>query len=133
VNPRLAELGDAELLEKTGILGPTVGAPEEQAFLGHLLRALSAGAVPVSLSEEFRGTPFEELAAELERDVAHVSTGGDEALKQEFLDGWHKMVEAVQEAERKLLEPRVIAGQATPEERERYRSLQGKSPARLAS
>jgi hypothetical protein len=43
------------------------------------------------------------------------------------------MVEAVQEAERKLLEPRVIAGQATPEERERYRSLQGKSPARLAS
>jgi hypothetical protein len=27
----------------------------------------------------------------------------------------------------------VIAGQATPEERERYRSLQGKSPARLAS
>jgi DNA primase len=133
VNPQLAELGDAELLEKTGILGPTVGAPEEQAFLGHLLRALSAGAVPVSLSEEFRGTPFEELAAELERDVAHVSTGADETLKQEFLDGWHKMVEAVQEAERKLLEPRVIAGQATPEERERYRSLQGKSPARLAS
>ena len=42
-------------------------------------------------------------------------------------------VEAVQDAERRLLEPRVITGQATPEERERYRSLAGKSPARLAS
>jgi DNA primase len=133
LRPQLAELADAELLEKTGMLGPTVGGPEEQAFLSHLLRSMSGGTSPVSLTEEFRGTAFEGLAAELERDVADASTGSDAALKQEFLDGWHKMVEAVQEAERKLLEPRVIAGQATPEERERYRSLQGKSPARLAS
>jgi DNA primase len=133
LRPQLAQLADAELLETPGVLGPTVGGPEEQAFLGLLLKSMAGGAAPVSLTEEFRGTAFQSLAAELERDVADAGTGGEEALRQEFLDGWHKMVEAVQEAERKLLEPRVIAGQATPEERERYRSLTGKSPARLAS
>jgi DNA primase len=133
LRPQLAELADAELLDQPGPLGPMVGAPEERAFLSHLLRSMAGGTAPISLSEEFRGTPFDGLAADLEREVADASTGGDEALRQEFLDGWHKMVEAVQEAERKLLEPKVAAGQATPEERERYRSLQGKSPARLAS
>jgi DNA primase len=133
LRPQLAELADAELLDKAGVLGPMVGAPEERTFLSHLLRSMAGGRAPVSLSEEFRGSAFEDLAAELEREVADASTGGDEALRQEFLDGWHKMVEAVQDAERRLLEPRVITGQATPEERERYRSLAGKSPARLAS
>jgi DNA primase len=133
LRPQLAQLADAGLLDAPAVLGATVGSQEERDFLGHLLRAMVQGTAPVSLSEEFRDTPFAKLAAELERDVAEVSSGGEEALRQEFLDGWHKMVEAVQEAERRMLEPRVIAGQATPEERERYRSLQGKSAARLAS
>jgi DNA primase len=133
LRPQLAELADLELLEAPAVLASTVGSAEEREFLAHLLRAMAQGSAPVSLSEEFRGTPFESVAAELERDVAETTTGGEEALRQEFLDGWHKMVDAVQEAERRTLEPRVIAGQATPEERERYRSLQGKSAARLAS
>ncbi len=133
LRPQLAQVAEAELLERGGTLGPTVGSPEEQVFLAHLLRAMAGGGGLASLSEEFRGTPFERLAADLERDVTDADAGSEEALRQEFLDGWHKMEQAVHEAERRLLEPRVIAGQATPEERERYRSLQGKSAARLAS
>jgi DNA primase len=132
LRPELARLADAELLVKPGVLGATVGSAEEKAFLHSLLHAMAEGASLVSLTEEFRGTAFETLASELERDVVAAGPGGEQALEQEFLDGWHKMVDAVLEAERRLLEPRVAAGEASAEERERYRSLQGRSPARLA-
>ena len=98
---------------------------EEWDFLWEFLAACRREPKLRSPSEEFRGTRFEALVNVLERETLDLEKDqfGEEGLRTDLLGAWDKVLGAIRSAEKTMLLARLESGEASSDERKRYRDL----------
>ena len=135
LRPHWASQADPEIL--TALLHATSpdGSPEEWELLEQLLRLLQADSKPLSFVEEFRGSELQDLVGAIEHEAAELERDAlpEEGLHQDFVGAWGQVLKIARKAELAQLETRLIAGQASAEDKERFRTLHERPGAGLQS
>jgi DNA primase len=135
LRPHWASEADPQVL--TALLHATSpdGSPEEWELLEQLLRLLQADSKLLSFVEEFRGSELQELVGVIEHEAAELERDAlpEEGLHQDFLGAWGQVLKIARKAELAELETRLIAGQASAEDKERFRTLHERPGAGLQS
>jgi len=135
LRPHWASQADPEIL--TALLHATSpdGSPQEWELLEQLLRLLQADSKPLSFVEEFRGSELQELVGVIEHEAAELERDAlpEEGLHQDFVGAWGQVLKIARKAELAQLETRLIAGQASAEDKERFRTLHERPGAGLQS
>jgi hypothetical protein len=135
LRPHWASQADPEIL--TALLHATSpdGSPQEWELLEQLLRLLQADNKPLSFVEEFRGSELQELVGAIEHEAAELERDAlpEEGLHQDFVGAWGQVLKIARKAELAELETRLIAGQASAADKERFRTLHERPGAGLQS
>jgi DNA primase len=135
LRPHWASQADPEIL--TALLHATSpdGSPEEWELLEQLLRLLQADSKPLSFVEEFRGSELQDLVGAIEHEAAELERDAlpEEGLHQDFVGAWGQVLAVARKAELEELKVRWASGQASAEDKERFRVLHERPGAGLQS
>jgi hypothetical protein len=112
----------ADIAPGFGLAG--VNQPELRALDG-LLELLAKHPTVSSVGEYFRDTPHRALFEEIEAAVMfrEETQGGAEVARQEFEDGWRKLVRGIHLAEGRALDEKSRLAPLTAAEKTRYREI----------
>ena len=122
--PALAALADyAALSTQTGLTTAGDSSSAEMEFLSSLHDLCVRIPDLRSVTEHFRGGPFEKLAGEIESGSLRCDELSEEALNIEFVQTWSKLLLLAKGAELKALTEKSRRAQLTDEEKRRFKEL----------